>query len=112
MPTTNGQSDVFKLIDIGRQTTSVGGGWELGVDVRMQKGVGHTSWQRRQRKVAYRWVFELVNGVELTPNQLVCHSCDQWKLSCRLRQPLHITLGTNQDNKDDAVKRERVGYCP
>lgn len=59
--------------------------------------------------IAYRWVFELVNGVKLKSTDVLCHSCDRGEYPVGCGNPSHIRIGTNQDNMDDAVARERVG---
>jgi hypothetical protein len=64
---------------------------------------------RRRRQIAYRWVYELVNGVELVPKQLVLHSCDRGGYPVGCGNPLHLRLGTVQDNADDMVQRDRHG---
>ena len=55
--------------------------------------------------VAYRLVYELVHGVELTTDQLVRHKCDNG-LCCN---PKHLELGSHQENMDDMKDRERHG---
>lgn len=52
---------------------------------------------------AHRVAFWLANGLD--PGELlVCHTCDNKKCV----NPLHLYIGTNQDNSDDAVSRGRT----
>ena len=50
----------------------------------------------------HRLVFEREYG-PVPSGMLVCHSCD----NKRCINPEHLFLGTNQDNKDDAVRKGR-----
>lgn len=98
-------TDVFALYDMS-------GGPDACWPWQGSWGANHTRpyfMASRRRIYAYRWVFELVNGVELTPDQLICHSCDQGEYPVGCGNPAHLRIGTNQDNKNDAVERERVG---
>lgn len=53
----------------------------------------------------YRIVYELFTGHKLKANEVVRHSCDNsW--CCN---PYHIQVGTQLDNVQDMLKRERVG---
>ena len=63
----------------------------------------------KRRQSAYRWVYELVHGVELTPDQLILHSCDNGNYPIGCGNPAHMRIGTNADNNDDAVARQRIG---
>ena len=97
MPTTNEPSDVFKLIDIGPDDQC----WRwLGTWGGRSYAEGRRPYfmAGRQRKVAYRWVFELMNGVELTRDQLVMHTCDNGDAPIGCCNYLHLKLGTNQAN--------------
>lgn len=62
----------------------------------------------RRRTLAYRWVWELVNG-PIPDGQLILHSCDNggWPIGCC--QPKHMRLGSVQDNSNDMMQRERHG---
>jgi hypothetical protein len=62
-----------------------------------------------RRTMAYRWVVELVQGVTLGADQLVCHKCDQggWPVGCG--NPAHLFVGDNQGNSEDMKRKERHG---
>ena len=59
------------------------------------------------RKMAYRWVWELVNGSE--PKGMILHSCDQggWPIGCC--NPNHLRDGTHAENTKDMTDRQRHG---
>lgn len=62
-----------------------------------------------RRQIAYRWVYELVNGIVLTPNQLILHSCDNGGYPIGCCNPKHMRLGTIKENADDMTGRGRIG---
>jgi DNA-binding XRE family transcriptional regulator len=62
-----------------------------------------------RRQIAYRWIYELVHGVTLTPDQLILHSCDNGGYPIGCGNIHHMRLGTVQDNSDDMVARQRHG---
>ena len=62
-----------------------------------------------RRMIAYRWIYELVYGVTLTPDQLVLHSCDNGGYPIGCGNPHHMRVGNVQDNSDDMVQRQRHG---
>lgn len=64
---------------------------------------------QRRRQMAYRWVYELVHGVELTPEQMILHSCDNggWPIGCC--SPNHLRIGTQAENTQDMTDRQRHG---
>jgi hypothetical protein len=47
-----------------------------------------------RRQIAYRWIYELVNGVTLTPDQLILHSCDKGGYPVGCGNPAHMRIGT------------------
>lgn len=51
----------------------------------------------------HRQMYKLVHAVELSPEQFVCHSCDE-PLCCN---PDHLWLGTASDNQIDASSKGR-----
>jgi hypothetical protein len=62
-----------------------------------------------RRQIAYRWIYELVNGVTLTPDQLILHSCDKGGYPVGCGNPAHMRVGTVQQNSDDMMERQRHG---
>lgn len=62
-----------------------------------------------KRTMAYRWVYELVNGTAVPDGQLLRHTCDNgsWPIGCC--NPFHIIPGSHQDNMDDMTRRDRHG---
>jgi predicted XRE-type DNA-binding protein len=59
--------------------------------------------------MAYRIVYELVNGVELERNQLILHSCDNGARPVGCCNPAHMRIGSVQDNSNDMTLRQRHG---
>lgn len=62
-----------------------------------------------RRTMAYRIVWELVNGRELTSDELILHSCDNGAAPIGCCNPAHLRIGSNQDNSDDMTLRQRHG---
>jgi hypothetical protein len=62
-----------------------------------------------RRQIAYRWVYELVHGVQLTPTQYVLHSCDNGGYPIGCGNPSHLRIGTRYENTNDAILRDRLG---
>lgn len=71
-----------------------------------RKGYGKTTIDNKPM-LSHRAVFALVNGIELTPDQCVLHSCD--RPACI--NPHHLRIGTPADNAQDKVDRDRC-YRP
>lgn len=69
------------------------------------KGYGQSSLNDKTM-LAHRWSYQHHYGVKIPQNMQVCHSCDN-PACCN---PLHLYLGTNQDNVNDKMKRGR--FCP
>ena len=63
----------------------------------------------RRRMIAYRWIYELVNGVVLAPDQFILHSCDNGGYPIGCGNPAHLRLGTREENTNDMILRERHG---
>lgn len=66
-------------------------------------GYGIFNWNRHIK--AHRFVFECYNG-PIPDNLFVCHKCDN-PPCCN---PEHLFLGTEQDNKDDMVQKNRQAF--
>lgn len=103
---TNDPADVFRYYRIGADDEC----WEwTGPWGGQEREKRPYFMAARRRQIAYRWVYELVNGVHLEPSQLVLHSCDNGGYPCGCGNPQHLRLGTVRDNSDDMMKRERHG---
>ena len=59
--------------------------------------------------MAYRWVWELVNGDPIPDHLIVLHSCDNGGYPVGCCNPAHMRLGSIQDNSDDMTQRQRHG---
>jgi len=80
-------------------TTVVGGCWEF--DFRTYKGYGVMSVNSHPYRT-HRMSYQIAYG-DFDPELFVCHTCDNracWR-------PEHLFLGTNQDNVDDKVNKNR-----
>lgn len=66
------------------------------------KGYGQTGYRTTTVRT-HRKMYELVNGVKLTPDVLVCHRCDVRHCV----EPTHLWIGSNDDNQLDAWKKGR-----
>lgn len=62
----------------------------------------------RERKMAYRWVWELVNG-PIPDGMMILHSCDNGGAPVGCCNPYHMRLGTLQENTKDMTDRQRHG---
>lgn len=98
--------DVWKHIDMHGGDTSVCWEWKLAASG------AHGSGKRRayfsihgQKVLVTRLVMQLYHGIELSPDQFVCHTCDN-SLCCN---PHHMYVGDVKTNNADAVERERHG---
>jgi len=97
--------DVFKRINMHNGDKDVCWEW------RGAHGLG-TRGEYRPRVVigrrdyyVYRIVYELYTGYKLQKNEVVRHSCDHsW--CCN---PYHMQVGTQRDNINDMLQRERIG---
>ena len=97
--------DVFRRIDMH------GGDKQLCWEWRGAHGLGtRQEWRPRvsiakKHYYVYRIVYQLYTGYQLQHNDVIRHSCDNsW--CCN---PHHMLIGTQADNVQDMLKRERVG---
>lgn len=58
-----------------------------------------------RKHMATRLVYELVNGVTLSPDQFILHQCDE-SLCCN---PKHMRVGSHSENMKEMVERDRHG---
>lgn len=58
------------------------------------------------RKYAHRLAWELYNGRPLEAKEVVRHKCDNTKCC----NPFHLIVGTQKDNVQDMLQRERTGH--
>ena len=57
---------------------------------------------------AHRFVFQLVNNVDLSSEEFVCHTCDI-RACCN---PAHLFLGDAKSNTLDMIKKGRMRHNP
>lgn len=62
-----------------------------------------------KRFIAYRLVWELVNGTPPPDDKMILHSCDNGRMPVGCCNPFHMRLGEVQDNSNDMKERERHG---
>jgi hypothetical protein len=105
---SNNPTDVFKLYDMTGGPDACwsfkGAAW--GGQAREKRPYFMAA---KRRQIAYRWIYELVHGVTLTPDQIILHSCDNGGYPIGCGNPVHLRLGTIQENSDDMMQRERHG---
>jgi len=101
----NEKHDVFRRINMHSGNTAVCWEW------RGAHNLG-TRGERRPRVTiagedyyTYRVVYELYYGRELADLEVIRHSCDH----CWCCNPHHLQVGTQRDNVQDMLSRERVG---
>lgn len=73
--------------------------WQGPVSSKGYIMLAHRKWKAQ----GHRNVYRIVHGVELTPDQQVCHKCD----NRRCWNPEHLWLGTNKDNHLDKDRKGR-----
>jgi hypothetical protein len=96
----NRKVDVFKFISIrGDDDCWLWTGGLVGRDSRPYFSVDG------KKLLAYRIVYELWTGKELTPQTLMRHKCDN-RVCCN---PAHLEEGSHQKNMDDMKERARHG---
>lgn len=71
-----------------------------------REGYGHIQTSIHSKKIhllAHRVAYQIYYGVDLTPDDIVCHKCDN--PSCI--NPKHLFVGTHEDNVRDRVAKGR-----
>jgi predicted XRE-type DNA-binding protein len=103
---SNDPKDVFRLYDMraGDECWQWLGGW-----TGRKRETRPTFTSNKRRTMAYRWVYELVHGVTLTPGQQILHSCDKGGYPTGCGNPKHLSVGTREENTRDMIERERHG---
>lgn len=102
------KEDVFQFISIrvkdGKPDTEACWPWHEDAPVSGRDDRPTFTYKGR-RYLAYRVVYELFTGEELSPDEVVRHKCDN-KQCCN---PHHLEKGTHQENMNDMKSRERHG---
>src|SRR3954467_1253099 len=105
---TNDPADIFKFYDMSGGPDAcwryIGNAW--GGQAREKRPYFMAA---SRRQIAYRWIYELVNGVTLTPDQMILHSCDKGGYPVGCGNPKHMRVGNVRENSDDMMERERHG---
>lgn len=105
MSRQNTRTDVFKHIDMSGGPDACWP-WKKGTGGGTGKSKPRPYFQvNGEKHIAYRLVYELVHGVTLTPDQFLCHSCDN-SICCN---PAHLEIGDNDSNMAEMVERDRHG---
>lgn len=84
-----------------KSTTNEQGCWLWNRSLAIN-GYGQTGYRAITIRI-HRKSYEIANKVTLTPDQLVCHTCDNktcWN-------PAHLWIGTHKDNNQDCADKGR-----
>jgi hypothetical protein len=96
------KTDVFKYITMSTSDVC----WEWKQDAPLAGRDSRPTFNYAGRRhLAYRVVYELYHGVELTSEQLIRHKCDN-KMCCN---PMHLEVGSHAENMKDMRERQRHG---
>ena len=107
MRIANKKEDVFKYINMSNGP-DVCWQWRGPVGGRTREPRPYFTADGK-RYLAYRLVYELVNGVTLATEQLILHSCDNGRMPIGCCNPKHLRIGSVQENSNDMKNRERHG---
>lgn len=105
MGTKNTKYDVFKYIDMSGGEDACWP-WTRGTGGGTGKSKPRPYFQvDGQKLIVYRLVWELVYGVTLSPDEFLCHQCDN-SICCN---PKHLRIGTHEENMQEMNERDRHG---
>ena len=90
--------DLYERADANEETDCLE--WQLSTN---KDGYGYV-WFKGKNHYAHRVAFMLANNVELTPDDYICHDCDN--PACI--NPDHLFLGDQQSNMDDMTAKNRA----
>jgi len=93
----NTPEDILKRINVGKEDEC----WEwLGSCIN--SGYGMLRYQGK-RWLAHRLIHYLTFKIQLSPNQFICHTCDNRKCC----NPCHLTVGDAKTNVIDCIQKQR-----
>jgi hypothetical protein len=98
MPKTLTDSDLLKRIDPEGGLKAC---WQW-TSTKTNMGYGVFS-RHYKNQLAHRWSYEFHNGIKLSKDFVVRHTCDN-PLCCN---PMHLLIGTQKENIQDAYDRNR-----
>jgi hypothetical protein len=106
MPRPNTRHSVFQHINMHGGDRNVCWEWLLVAGGGKGRGKPRPYISIGGRKIIVtRIVYELMKGVTLSDDDLICHTCDN-SICCN---PDHLYIGTHEDNTNDMVSRDRHG---
>lgn len=106
MPKKNRRVDVFRHIDMRGGDTTQCWPWKRSLRKGKLSELRPIFKCEGEEWYAYRLVWVLHNGRELEEREFIRHTCDN-STCCN---PHHLIVGTQKDNVQDTMKRERHGH--